>query len=105
MRLGGLAEPGRGLRRIENGFSEGALTFDRKTDDFGFFDCALGSLLGCRDNEIADAAPLNLGRPLDDCQRIWGDARLDAGGADRRLGHDTASLFGRFQTYGGSPDM
>src|SRR5713101_6667235 len=82
MRLGGFAEPGGGPRRIEDCLCEGTLTFDRETDDFGFLDCALGSLSGRCDNEIADATPLNLGRSLDDCQRIRGDARLDAGRAN-----------------------
>jgi hypothetical protein len=62
MRLGSFAEPGRGPRRIEDGLCEGALTFDRETDDFGFLDRALGSFLGRCDNEIADAALLNLRR-------------------------------------------
>ncbi len=87
MRLGGLAKTGRGRRRIENSLSEGTLTFDRETDDLGFLDRALGSLLGRRDNEIADAAPLNLRRSLNDRQRIRGNARLNAGGADRCLGN------------------
>src|SRR5260370_34781046 len=87
MRFRGLAEPGGGPRRIEDCLREGTLTFDREPDDFGFLDRALGSLSSRCDNEIADAAPLNLGRPPDDRQRIRGNARLNAGGADRRLGH------------------
>ena len=46
MRFGGLAEPGRGPRWIEDCLCEGALTFDRKTDDFDFFDRVLRGLLG-----------------------------------------------------------
>jgi hypothetical protein len=46
MCLGGFTEPGRGPRWIEHSLSESTLTFDRETDDFGFLDCAVRSLLG-----------------------------------------------------------
>jgi hypothetical protein len=93
MRLGGFLEPCGGLRRIEDGFREGALAFDREADDFGSLDGARGGLLRRRHHEVADAAPLNLGRPFDDRQRVGGDARLDAGSADRLLGHRTTFDF------------
>src|SRR5260370_895093 len=102
MRLCGLAESGRGCRRIEDCLWEGALTFNRETDDFGFLDRALGSLLGRCDNEIADATPLNLRRSPDDRQCVGGDARLNAGGADRCLGH--VQLLLCIKMYGNSPD-
>src|SRR5262245_42682839 len=93
MRLGGFAEPGRGRWRIEDSLWEGALTFDRETDDFRLLDRALGRFLGRCDNEIADAAPLNLRRSPNDRQRVGGDARLNAGGADWCLGHIQLSLW------------
>src|SRR6266849_6057467 len=104
MRLGGLAKTGRGRRRIENSLSEGTLTFDRETDDLGFLDRALGSLLGRRNNEIADAAPLNLRRPLDDRQRVGGDARLDASRANWFMGHKYDLSLCCLQMYGITPD-
>src|ERR1700733_488388 len=91
MRLGCFLEPGGGLRRIEDGFRKGTLTCDRETDDFGLLDRALCGFLCRRDDEIADAAPLNLGGAFDDRQRVGRYARLDTCRANGFLGHHTTS--------------
>src|SRR5260370_33871153 len=92
MHLGCLLEPGGGLRRIEDGLRKGTLAVDRETDDLSFLNRALCCLLCRRDNEVADAAPLYLGGPFDDCQRAGRDARLDTCCAGGLWGHRAGLL-------------
>jgi hypothetical protein len=72
-------EGGCWLWRIQQSFRQKALVLDRQANDLGVLDRAVCGSLGRSDHEIAHAAPLDLGRPLDDGERVGRNAGLDAG--------------------------
>ena len=79
-------------RRTQDGRCEGALIFYRQPDNLCFLNGPTGSFLRSRNDEIADAAPLELGGSFDDGQGVGGDPSLDAGRSGRVLIQNNASL-------------
>jgi hypothetical protein len=53
-------------RRIEQQVNKPALLVGRESNEVGFRNRPIGGLLGGGDDEVADAATLELGRLLDD---------------------------------------
>ena len=58
----------------------------------GFLYGAVRGLLGSGDDEVADAAPLDLGGAFHDGERVGRDLRFEPGGAGRFLGHHRGPL-------------
>ncbi len=67
--------------RVEDGRGDRALILDRKADQLGFGDHLVRFLPRGGDDELADAAALQLGRAADDGERVRGDPGFEPGGA------------------------
>src|SRR5258708_7067596 len=78
--------------RVKKQFDEALLVFGRQTDELSFIDCPAGDLLGCGNDEITDTAALKFRGPLDDPERVGGDASFDPRGAICLLGHGSSLL-------------
>jgi hypothetical protein len=83
---------------IEQKLDKTPLILHRETDEMVFLDCSLSSLSCSRDDEVTDAAALDLGGAFHDGKSVRGNPCLKARGA-MFLGQSGPPL-GRFLLYG-----
>src|SRR5262249_54392696 len=93
----GTAERSVGFGRVEDRIGEGPLVLKREGNKLSPLDRLLRHLLCSGDDEVTQAAPLDLGSALDERQRPRRDTGFQAGRAGLRLGHDR-------DLYGKTPD-